>query len=495
MRIIIGPEALEADRITLEKEGITSLDLMERAVSRFVEALEKKVLPGTKGLVMCGPGNNGADGLVLARLWAKRNSITVVVPSIFKTFSPNHEANKKKLPKNVTILQVGLSELEDVLQGIDWVCDALFGVGLNRPLDKQTGSWIERLNQFTGFRFSIDMPSGLLPEMETEWPAFQAHWVGTFQCPKLAFFFPQNFKFVQEFEVIDIGLILPKASSNSPILVTSFQIKSFYKPRKKFAHKGNFGHGLLMAGSMGKIGAAVLGAKAMLRSGIGLATVFGPKVGRDVLQVAVPEAMYMADEVREVIASTPPIGHFSAIGIGPGIGTASATAEVLGEVLERSVAPLVLDADALNILSLKKEWIKKIPPGSILTPHLKEFERLVGKSKTDFQAYEKALSFALRQKVILVLKGAYTLIAMPDGSHYFNQTGNPGMATGGSGDVLTGVLLALLAQGYTPEQAALMGVYVHGVAGDMAAERHGMEGMIAGDITIYLGPAFKTLHS
>jgi NAD(P)H-hydrate epimerase len=242
------------------------------------------------------------------------------------------------------------------------------------------------------------------------------------------------------------------------------------------------------------MGAAILATKAMLRSGVGLATVCTPKGGREILQISVPEAMHISDMEKHFLSIVPPLGSYVSIGIGPGIGTHPATAEMLKKVLERVISPFVLDADALNLISENKHLLSKIHPYSILTPHPKEFERLAGKSSSDYDVFIKAREFARKHSVMLVLKGAYTLICSPDGKAWVNSTGNPGMSTAGSGDVLTGLLTGLLTQGYTPVEACLLGVYLHGLAGDLAAARLGQNAMIAGDLIDGFSSAFLELE-
>ena len=268
-------------------------------------------------------------------------------------------------------------------------------------------------------------------------------------------------------------------------------IKPFLKKRNKFSHKGNFGHSLLISGSKGKIGAAVLGARACLRSGSGLLTVRIPHCGYSILQTAVPEAMTQSDEEEDCITHTGNFTETMHVAVGPGIGTSISTKKMLLDLLERTKKPIVLDADALNIISESQDYIKMIPSFSILTPHPKEFERLAGKSKNDFERHEKQLQFSKENNVIVVLKGAHTCITTPEGKAYFNSTGNPGMAKGGSGDVLTGIILAFLSQGYEPINAALTGVYIHGLAGDITAKEKGTYSMIASDLIENLPKAFN----
>ena len=262
----------------------------------------------------------------------------------------------------------------------------------------------------------------------------------------------------------------------------------------RFSHKGNFGHALLIAGSRGMMGASILSSRAALRSGVGLLTVHVPKTGNDILQGAVHEAMTSIDIHENYFSSIPDTLNYSAIGIGPGIGKDPKTVAAFHELLKAYHKPMVIDADALNILAANRELITCIYPQSILTPHPKEFERLVGMWMNDFERLEKLQKLSLSTKSAVILKGAFTSIALPDGKVYFNSTGNPGMATGGSGDVLTGILTGLLAQGYSFDTAAILGVYLHGLAGDLAIQELDMNSLIASDLIDFLPKAFRNLQ-
>jgi NAD(P)H-hydrate epimerase len=272
--------------------------------------------------------------------------------------------------------------------------------------------------------------------------------------------------------------------------LTSSYISEKIKKRTKFSHKGTYGHALLVAGSYGKMGAAILAARASLRSGVGLLTCHIPQKGYNIMQISVPEAMVSADASETVFSEIPKLDAYSAVGAGPGLGMNSITQQSLRSLLEMSPAKLVLDADALNILSENKEWLELLPPNTILTPHPKEFERLAGTTANSFVRLQKQLEFSKKYKAIVVLKGAHTAITTPESRVYFNSTGNPGMATAGSGDVLTGIILGLLAQNYSAEDAAVIGVFVHGLAGDLAKAELGEISLVAGDITTWLGKAF-----
>jgi NAD(P)H-hydrate epimerase len=377
----------------------------------------------------------------------------------------------------------------------DLLIDAVFGSGINRPVEAPVRDFIIEMNQFTCSRIAVDMPSGLLNEMPEGSIAFKADQVFTFHSPKPTFFLPSSEQYIKDFSVLNIDLILPELSSSPRFYVEASDIRSIIKKRERFSHKGSFGHGLLIAGSEGKMGAAVLAAKGMLRSGVGLVSVLSPACGKDVLQIAVPEAMMVLDQETSSVSSLPTLENFKAIAIGPGLGQSVETGKLLFELLEKSQGPLVLDADALNLLAAKPQSLRKIPFGSILTPHPKEFSRMASFSGSDYEREKAAQKFAMDFGVFLILKGAFTLICSPNGELWNNSTGNPGMAKGGSGDVLTGILGGLLAQGYSAHEACLLGVYLHGLAGDLAAEKMGQQAVLPSDLLNCLGDGWKSLAS
>jgi NAD(P)H-hydrate epimerase len=493
MRILQTEEVKKADLLTCEIKAIDSIELMNQAAALFSDAFLKKFPDCGKGLIVIGPGNNGGDGLVVARLLAEKQDVSVFIPDWLQNFSVERVHQETQLPASVKKIRGGLDEFKlELTKDYAWLCDALFGVG-GRELEGDSATLVLEMNSFSGLKIAIDQPSGFLNPLNKDNPVFEAHWVGTFHCPKMGFLFPSNQRFVPEFEVLDIGLLEPEAEKEPVHFLEKSQISALLQKRKRFSHKGHFGHGILIAGSTGKMGAAVLAARAMLRSGIGLATVYGPKSGRIILQTAIPEAMWISDPDKNNFSQCPPLGYYQAIGIGPGLGTLLKTGLAFRQVLERSVHPMVIDADALNLLGENPGWFSFLPACSLLTPHPKEFERMAGKSNSDQEVMTKVLEFSKKHQVILILKGAFTLICHPDGRAWFNSSGNPGMATAGSGDVLTGILTGLLAQGYDPLSAAMLGVYVHGLAGDLAAKNLGQNALIASDLVEYLGRAFLNL--
>jgi NAD(P)H-hydrate epimerase len=386
------------------------------------------------------------------------------------------------------------------INGSDIVIDALFGSGLSKPLTGLSANIVKHINRSEATVIAIDIPSGLYGEKngyDTPEAIIQADYTLTFGLPKLSFFFAENEQFVGKWHVLNIHLMHEAIDQQESRywLTELSDIASTIPVRKKFSHKGYFGHALLMAGSYGRMGAAILAAKACLRSGAGLLTTHIVSKGYEIMQTAVPEAMVTIDPATEELSCLPDLSKFTAIGIGPGIGVSDPAGFALYQLLKNAQVPLILDADAINLLAAHTDWLGLIPENTMLTPHPGEFDRLTGLSKNGYERHLKQIEFSIKHKVIVVLKGAYTSVTAPSGSCQFNSTGNPGMATAGSGDVLTGIILSLLAQGYNPVNAALTGVYLHGLAGDLACEQTGEEALIASDIINYLGKSFKKIKN
>ncbi|HQX97536.1 MAG TPA: NAD(P)H-hydrate dehydratase, partial [Chitinophagaceae bacterium] len=446
-------------------------------------------------------GNNGGDGLAIARMLIERNyAVSIHILEFGHLGTDDFQANLTRL-HHIHSSDIHFIQSEQHLHPIpdgQIIIDAILGAGINRKVEGITASLIDHMNASGAEIVSIDIPSGLFVDKSSKGiKAIKANHTLSFQCYKMALLVPENSDAIGEVHILDIGLLndFYKTEESKFEIIDQQIILSIYKPRNKFAHKGNFGHALLIAGSYGKTGAAVLSAKACLRSGVGLLTCHIPKCGYDILQITVPEAMVETDLNAEFISKVEiDAQKYSAIGIGPGIGTEAATKLMLKELITSCKAGVVLDADALNILAAEKELIALIPEESILTPHPKEFERLFGKWENDFEKIQLAVTKAVELKCFIVLKGHHTVIATPGGIAYFNATGNAGMATGGSGDVLTGILTGLLAQGYSSAEAAILGVYLHGLAGDIAADANSEEAMLAGDIIEKLGAAFLQIQ-
>ena len=498
MKLFTTSQTHAWDAHTMKHEPIASVDLMNRASTVF-STWFKQVYNDTQRpvAVFAGPGNNGGDGFAVARLLHHAfYDVRVLVVNFNGKPSHDFEAQRKLLPSDVQVVELKQpSDLPPFLDRTVFI-DALFGSGLNRPLEGIWAELLEKLNALPNAVAAIDVPSGMLCDQHTDGPMWRATYTFSFETPKRAFFFPENADVLGDWSFGSIGLDPGFASeTDTPFhYFTAPDARALYQPRARFGHKGTFGRALLIAGSYGKMGAAVLAARGALRGGAGLVTVHAPRMGYLVLQTAVPEAMYSSGSRAQFWAEVPPeLARYDAVGIGPGIGQSPETANAMGKTLTQCSMPVVLDADALNLLAMNSAWWHFIRPGSILTPHVGEFERLFGKCKNGFERNELQRRMAAERKVVLVLKGANTCVALPDGRCFYNSTGNPGMATGGTGDVLTGVLTALLAQGYTPAEAALLGVYLHGLAGDLAAREMGQEALVAGDVAGFLGKAYLNL--
>jgi ADP-dependent NAD(P)H-hydrate dehydratase / NAD(P)H-hydrate epimerase len=426
--------------------------------------------------------------------------VKVFICHLSQSESNDFKTNIARLPLRSQILKGDLNEGETfpTIEKNAIIIDAMLGSGLSRPITGFWASFFEYLNESNNDIVSVDIPSGLFSDKtlrNTEGVAIEANHVFSFEIPKLSFFMPENQHFIQSFSYESIGLkqdYLDNIDSNNFYITVDF-IKNLIKKRDKFSHKGTHGHALLVVGSFGMAGAAVLAARACLRSGVGVLTVHTPQCNRLILQTTIPEAMVRTDADEFAISQNNDSIIYEAIGIGSGIGKAGRTASALKIYLSKTTKPMVIDADALNLIADNPEMLSLIPKHSILTPHPKEFERLFGKTKDDFERLELLKNKAKSLKINILIKGAYTIIANTEGVCFFNSTGNAGMATAGSGDVLTGIITGLLAQDYEPFNAAILGVYLHGLAGDFAAEKVGQEALIASDIVENLGLAFKKL--
>lgn len=498
MKIYTARQIAEIDRYTIEKEPVPDIDLMERAAMQVAGWLVHHIPAGRKLLFFAGPGNNGGDAMAVARMMAERNySCSLFLAGFGKELKGSPSINLSRLEKQGKVnvqrltLEAGFPEINPDMV----VIDGLFGSGLIRPLDGLAENLAARINASGVPVVAIDIPSGLFAEdnsFNDLSKVIRAHYTLTFQFPKLSFFFPEHEPLIGQLEVLPIGLH-PEAiaSFETPFyFLNNVFIASKLIRRNRFSHKGNFGHALLIAGSRCKIGAAILSSRACLRGGAGLLTTHVPNPAVPAIQIAVPEAMCSADASDLMFTEFPDLSPFTAVGVGPGIGMKPNSQKALHELLEKKPGKLVLDADALNILSARPEWLSLLPENTILTPHPKEFERLAGPSSDSWSKLQLQIRFSEEHRVIVILKGACTSISFPGGDVFFNTTGNPGMATAGSGDVLTGLILGLLAQPYPAGDAALIGVYLHGLAGDLAAEQTGQEALISGDLISYLGPAF-----
>lgn len=499
MKLFSSEQIKQIDEYTILHEPIASVDLMERAAVQLFKWISGRFTRSDRFVIFAGPGNNGGDGLALARLLIDhRYNVGIYYIKLSENTSKDWEINRLRLEKEKDVRPVYLTSIDqfpDIFSD-DIIIDAIFGSGLSRWVGGLPADVIKHINGTEATVISVDIPSGLSGEDNTGNSfdcVIKADYTLSFHFPKISSMIAGSAEYFGEVIVLDISLNKDVIQfTESPyIYLEKDEIFPLIKKRNKFDHKGIFGHGLLISGSFGKIGAAVLGARAALRTGIGLITCQVPACGTLIVQCSVSEAMVKEDASEKIISDIGSTDTYSAVGIGPGIGTETDTQNALYNLLTECKMPLVIDADALNILSLNKEWLSLLPAQTVLTPHLKEFDRLAGVSDNGFKRFKKQADFSRNYNCVVVLKGAHTSITTPEGKMFFNSTGNPGMATGGSGDVLTGIILSLLAQGYDSEQAAILGVYLHGLAGDIAVETSCYESIIASDIINNISHAFN----
>jgi NAD(P)H-hydrate epimerase len=501
MKIFTSSQIREIDAFTIANEPIASIDLMERAATELYKSISTNLIwVNQKLIIFCGTGNNGGDGLALGRMFTENGYDVITAFCKFTdNISNDCKINLERLQKtnDAKILVVedadNLPNVEDRI-----IIDCLFGTGLTRKVEGKYADIINYINDSGNKVFSVDIPSGLFGEdnLTNEGAIIKADETFTLAYPPLAYFFASTNKYFGYLNILDIGLLQEAENKiTTPYInVERDDALKLRRYRSRFGHKGNYGHSLLIAGSFTKAGAAVLSAKACMRGGTGLLTVHVPSKLVDVLQISVPEAMISVDQNQTCFSGISDFEKYSAVCIGPGLGTDKKTVAAFAEFVKNCKSPLVVDADGLNILAMQPELINLLKPGTVLTPHPKEFERLFGKFESEFQCIEFMRDFSKRTGIIVIRKDGITAISTGEGQVFFNDAGNPGMATGGSGDVLTGLLLALLAQGYESQEAAILGVYIHAAAGDLAYRKKDAEGLIASDIIKYLPKAFKQLR-
>jgi hydroxyethylthiazole kinase-like uncharacterized protein yjeF len=499
MKILNSDQVKALDAYTIKNRPIASIDLMEHAAWQCTNWLIQNYGHVNGFYVFCGRGNNGGDGLAIVRQLSDQGIVAkALVLDGDKPGSPDFETNLARLEEEHAkpVMLRSTSDLPDFREDYA-IVDALIGSGLKQPVHGLAAELIALLNNTPLPIVAVDVPSGLFTESNVNnnyATIVNADHTLSLELPKLAFFHPRNHEVVGCWHILPIGLsqdFIEQVDTPYTYLTASIVAK-IHKTRPKFSHKGSFGHVKMIAGGLGKMGAAHISAKAALKAGAGLVTAHIPQVGSTVLQTSVPEVMVEHNSGKTNLEGTVDLEGYT-IGIGPGIGTQEATALFVSEVIKKAKNPVVLDADALNILSRNKLWLADLPQHSILTPHPKEFSRLVGDWHSESEKLHKLITFCTEMKCILILKGAHTIIGNADGLLWFNSTGNPGMATAGSGDALTGIITGLLAQGYEPLDAARLGVYVHGLAGDLALEEESMESLTTSDILRFLGKAFNTL--
>ncbi|MDB5274116.1 MAG: bifunctional ADP-dependent NAD(P)H-hydrate dehydratase/NAD(P)H-hydrate epimerase [Chitinophagaceae bacterium] len=505
MKIFSAEQIKAWDQYTIVHAPISSVDLMEKAAEAFVHQL-LILYPHKDFLTFCGSGNNGGDGLAIARLLLQENRQVEVWLLKEKDLSPDAQINFDRLLQLDAKLKIITNA--SAIEESEWLrinaqqqvlIDALLGTGLNRPAKEGYAEFIHRINATQKKIVAVDIPSGLYADetVQDDQVIVRASETITFQIPKRSFFEEKNQAYTGDWYVVNIDLSQTyERQTATPFYYTSLQeIKNIYRPRSPFANKGNFGKALLMAGSYGMMGAAVIAARACLRSGVGLLKVYTPACGMDILQTTVPEAMVLTDASEKDFSTSPDTSAYQAIAVGPGWHESEQAFEILKELFLKVNVPMVIDAGALNLLSKDQALLQQVPKGSILTPHKKEFDRLAGKILTRREQEELALQWAKQFGIHFILKGKYSAVVLSDETIHYNTTGNAGMAKGGSGDCLTGILLALLAQGYTPQQAALFGPFLHGYAGDKAAERYSQEAMLPSDLMECIGVFFQDIQA
>jgi NAD(P)H-hydrate epimerase len=497
VKIFSASQIKNWDAFTIRNEPVPSIDLMERAAAACAEWILKHIKTSSSFKVFCGKGNNGGDGLAIARLLALHQlPVTVYIIETGSHGTDDFNINLSRLKEISTdIRTIESGEAFPVINQKEFIIDALLGTGLNKKPSGIFQQLILHLNNSKATVISVDMPSGLYCDKSSKGNTIiRASYTLSFQSEKLAFLLAENETYIGSMVILDIGLskeYFNKEQSGLELIEKS-DIDQIYLPRKIFANKGNYGHACMIAGSYGMMGAAVLSAKGCLRSGAGKLTSYICKEGYVIMQTSLPEAMCKVFG-NTFIKDIESIKNFDSIGIGPGIGKHLSHKQLLQKIFKNSKNPVVIDADALNVLSSYPGMYKSIPDHSIITPHPKEFERVFGTSDNDFERVNLALAKAKELNIYIVLKGHYTLTATPEGRGYFNSTGNAGMATAGSGDVLTGILTGLLAQKYSSLHACLLGAYLHGLAGDLASVKISQEAMIAGDIIDNLGEGFMQI--
>jgi len=502
MKIFSSAALQEIENATCEAQNIDSIELLERTANAVCYEIMSRFLPGQRIVVIAGPGNNGGVALAAARLLFERGyrNLEIFLFNTGPRLSHDCDEERKKL---ITIDEIDFTEVSrefhpPYLSENDVVVDALFGAGLTDPLTGGFAMLARYCNESGAYIISLDIPSGL----RGEWNAnslqrdmVHANLTLTFQIPRLSFFLEDNADIIGEWKLLDLEYDQEKIKSISSdfMLVEAKSVRPLLRPRRPFTGKRDYGSAIIFAGSTGMMGASVMCARATLRSGAGLATVHSAWRGMEVVQTAVPEAMFEPDRNEHFITDMAIHHAHQAVAVGPGIGTRDKTIDALESLLKNCQTPLLLDADALNCISKRPALLTMLPQNTILTPHIGEFDRLFGEHHTAEERLRKAIEMAKHYNVIIVLKGHFTATVRPTGKVYFNSTGNPGMATAGAGDVLTGVITAFLAQGYRPEHAATMGVYIHGLAGDLAAQEIGEAGMTASDIANYVGRAIRII--
>ena len=505
MKVLSAAQMRLLERLSIESDNVTSLDLMERAARAITDAICRRWESSHRFVVFAGPGNNGGDALAVSRMMVTAGyNVEVFLFNVKNALSPDCETNRKRLMAMAEDKKTGgRLVFHEIQRGFDFpelrqtdiILDGLFGTGLSRPLDGGFASLVKAVNAAGNAVVAIDIPSGLMSEENSYNDTariIRATLTLAIHRPKPSHLMPENEPFVGELAVLPIGLSEEKEAQITSTFNISEreQMAALVHSRPRYAHKGMMGHALLMAGSKGMAGAAIMAAKACLRGGVGKVTVCTSAVNVLPLQVSVPEAIV---QISGGIIDEQSLATYQAIGMGPGMGTED-MGSVMLRVMRSVQSPLVLDADALTLIGQHREWLERVPAGTVLTPHVGELERIIGHHKDGWVRLQHACELARTYGLNVLVKGHYSAVIKANGEVWFNPTGNPGMATAGSGDVLTGLVTALLAQGYETSDALRLAVWVHGRAGDIAVERVGCEeALIATDIIDAIGDAIGEL--
>lgn len=502
MKVLDTNQLRELDKYTITHEPIASIDLMERAAEKITDELKVRWHKATRFFVFAGPGNNGGDALAVARMLGEAGyPVEAYLFNTKDSLSEDCRTNKEllELMPDVRFTEVTSQFVFPEIKEQDVILDGLFGTGLSRPLEGGFAGVVRSINRSAGHTVSIDIPSGLMGEdngNNDPNAIIRAELTLTIQMPKLSFFFAENHQYTGEVKPLDIGLSKEGMDEmDSPVcIVEPDEVKQILRPRDPFAHKGTMGHALLVSGQYGMAGATLLAARACMRSGAGKLTVHTPELNNNILQLGIPEAI-ISHDLSDIRVSAPISTYgYGVMAIGPGLGTHEETAEAVHAFILGHPSELIVDADAINILGMHPQWIEELPQDTILTPHPKELEQLIGPCKDSYERMTKSQALAIRLQAYIIIKGHHSMICTPSGRVVINSTGNAGMATAGSGDVLTGILTGLLARGYNADEACILGVYLHGLAGDIAAEELGEESLMAGDLIGYLPRAFKQME-
>lgn len=502
MKILDSKTIKEVDAATCQSQEISSLDLMDRAAETVTAEIVARFMPNQRIVVFAGPGNNGGDALAVARMLIEQGYVNVEIFHFNVTGKLSYDCDEER-KRLITVNGVNFNPVTHefnppALSREDVVVDGLFGSGLNQPLQGGFVAVARYINESGAYVISIDLPSGLFGDSNEQVnlrDVVHANLTLSFQLPRLSFMFAENAPVLGEWKLLDIGLDRDKIreASTDYYVIDRQNVAPMLRERDPFSGKRDYGSTLIFAGSTGMMGAAVMCAQACLRSGAGLVTVHSVRTGMSIVQTALPEAMFEPDRNDHFIGDMRIHHNHQAVAVGPGLGTNEHTVEALQDLLQHVTQPLVIDADALNCIAARPSLLSLLPPKAIITPHAGEFDRIFGEQRSSEERLRTAVEMSRRYNIIIVLKSHHTAVVRPTGRVYFNMTGNAGMATAGAGDVLTGVIAAFLSQGYSPEYAAAIGVFLHGIAGDMAAEKYGQFGMLASDISLFVGRAIEDL--